>query len=266
MQRWCRLFRLANAQARSEVPFALWLFSFFPFRSGRNVLAGSWRGRGRVKGGGVVDRCLGHSSPPIPLALRGERPPPPLSARADLRPRRHVGPPSPPPAGGARRRGLPPDNFAHRAEVRKAVASDKEWQGKFISPVLPFLNKQHNEIVYLVPWCEIGKPSKEGGVYEMVTFQMKPGGPALWGQSFRAAINAHLNTGYTKLIGVFHTEYGLLNRVHVLWWNENPDSRAAGRHYAHEDARVVGAVRESVRFLESQQNMLLIPMPCSPLK
>lgn len=49
------------------------------------------------------------------------------------------------------------------------------------------------------------------GVYEWVTFQMKPGGPALWGEAFRAAINAHINTGYTKLIGVFHTEYGLLN-------------------------------------------------------
>jgi len=40
---------------------------------------------------------------------------------------------------------------------------------------------------------------------------MKPGGPALWGEAFRGAINAHINTGYTKLIGVFHTEYGLLN-------------------------------------------------------
>lgn len=49
------------------------------------------------------------------------------------------------------------------------------------------------------------------GVYEWVTFQMKPGGPALWGEAFQAAINAHINTGYTKLIGVFHTEYGLLN-------------------------------------------------------
>lgn len=49
------------------------------------------------------------------------------------------------------------------------------------------------------------------GVYEWVTFQMKPGGPALWGEAFQAAINAHINTGYTKLIGVFHTEYGFLN-------------------------------------------------------
>uniref|UniRef100_A0A8C4VJB0 NIPSNAP domain-containing protein n=1 Tax=Gopherus evgoodei TaxID=1825980 RepID=A0A8C4VJB0_9SAUR len=149
------------------------------------------------------------------------------------------------------------DNFVHRAEVRKALANDKEWQGKFLSP------NQMINLTFHGLYCCILFPS---GVYEMVTFQMKPGGPALWGQSFRAAINAHLNTGYTKLIGVFHTEYGLLNRVHVLWWNENPDSRAAGRHYAHEDARVVAAVRESVRFLESQQNMLLIPLPCSPLK
>ncbi|NXX94256.1 NPS3A protein, partial [Centropus bengalensis] len=104
------------------------------------------------------------------------------------------------------------------------------------------------------------------GVYEWVTFQMTPGGPALWGEAFQAAVNAHIHTGYTKLIGVFHTEYGFLNRVHVIWWNENPDQRAAGRHSAHEDARVVAAVRESVRFLEYQQNMLLTPLQCSPLK
>ncbi|XP_029861420.1 protein NipSnap homolog 3A isoform X1 [Aquila chrysaetos chrysaetos] len=158
------------------------------------------------------------------------------------------------------------DNFAHRTAVRHALANDKDWQGKFISPALPLIEKQHNEVAYLVPWCQLGKPPKEGGVYEWVTFQMKPGGPALWGEAFQAAINAHINTGYTKLIGVFHTEYGLLNTVHVIWWNESPDHRAAGRHSAHEDARVVAAVRDSVRFLESQKNVLLIPLQCSPLK
>ncbi|XP_048194355.1 protein NipSnap homolog 3A-like [Perognathus longimembris pacificus] len=54
--------------------------------------------------------------------------------------------------------------------------------------------------------------------------------------------------------------------VHVLWWNENADSRAAGRHRSHEDPRVVAAVRESVQYLESQQNILLIPTSFSPLK
>ncbi|XP_077201503.1 protein NipSnap homolog 3A-like [Paroedura picta] len=157
------------------------------------------------------------------------------------------------------------DSFAQRAAVRAALAKDQEWQEKYMSQMLPLLTKQKNEIAYLVPWCELGSPPKDG-VYELVTFQMKPGGPAVWGQSFKAAISTHLKSGYTKLIGVFHTEYGHLNRVHVLWWNESADSRASGRHRAHEDPRIVAAVRESVQFLESQRNFLLLPTGFSPLK
>ncbi|XP_010612627.1 protein NipSnap homolog 3A [Fukomys damarensis] len=157
------------------------------------------------------------------------------------------------------------DNFAHRTAVRKAVAKDKEWQEQFLIPNLALIDKQESEITYLVPWCQIERPAKEG-VYELATFQMKPGGPALWGDAFKRAIKAHVDLGYTKLVGVFHTEYGALNRVHVLWWHESADSRAAGRHQSHEDPRVVAAVRESVNYLESQQNMLLIPTSFSPLK
>ncbi|XP_012493995.1 PREDICTED: protein NipSnap homolog 3A-like [Propithecus coquereli] len=157
------------------------------------------------------------------------------------------------------------DNFAHRADVQKAVTKDKEWQEKFIITNLPLVDKQEIDITYLVPWCKLEKPPKEG-VYELAIFQMKPGGPALWGDAFKRAINAHVNLGYTKLVGVFHTEYGELNRVYVLWWNESADSRAAGRHQSHEDPRVVAAVRESVNYLVSQRNMLLIPASFSPLK
>ncbi|KAM5299824.1 protein NipSnap homolog 3A isoform 2-T2 [Ctenodactylus gundi] len=157
------------------------------------------------------------------------------------------------------------DNFAHRTAVRKALAEDKEWQEQFLIPNLSLIDSQENEITYLVPWCKIENPPKEG-VYELATFQMKPGGPALWGDAFKRSINAHVDLGYAKLVGVFHTEYGMLNRVYVLWWHESGDSRAAGRHRAHEDPRVVAAVRESVNYLESQQNVLLIPAPFSPLK
>ncbi|XP_059870387.1 protein NipSnap homolog 3A-like [Delphinus delphis] len=157
------------------------------------------------------------------------------------------------------------DNFAHQTEVRKTLANDKEWREQLLIPIMGITDKQESEITYLVPWCKLEKPPKEG-VYELVTFQMKPGGPALWGDAFKRAINAHVELGYSKLIGVFHTEYGALNRVHVLWWNESADSRAAGRHQSHEDPRVVAAVRESVNYLVSQQNMLLIPTSYSPLK
>ncbi|KAK3526533.1 hypothetical protein QTP70_030757 [Hemibagrus guttatus] len=104
------------------------------------------------------------------------------------------------------------------------------------------------------------------GVYELVSFQMKPGGPAVWGESFQGAVCTHAAPGYAHPVGVFHSEFGLLNRLHVLWWYESADHRAAVRHKAHSDARVVSAVRQSVSYLESQRNKLLFPCSYSPLK
>lgn len=71
------------------------------------------------------------------------------------------------------------------------------------------------------------------GVYELVIFQMKPGGPALWGDAFKRAINAHVNLGYSKLIGVFHTEYGALNRGMVV-------------HSLYETAKYIGELLSSL--------------------
>lgn len=49
-------------------------------------------------------------------------------------------------------------------------------------------------------------------MYELVSYQMCPGGPAVWGQDFQAAVTAHDAPGYAKLVGAFHSEFGQLNR------------------------------------------------------
>lgn len=71
---------------------------------------------------------------------------------------------------------------------------------------------------FLNIFCKILTFLPSLGVYELVTFQMKPGGPAVWGDTFKRAINAHAILGYSKLIGVFHTEYGTLNRGTVVYF------------------------------------------------
>ncbi|XP_030648516.1 protein NipSnap homolog 3A isoform X2 [Chanos chanos] len=158
------------------------------------------------------------------------------------------------------------DSYSQRAGVRAALAQDPNWIEQYISKAMPMLTSQDNEVTYLVPWCNIVKPPKENGVYELATYQMKPGGPAVWGEAFQAAVSTHSKPGYAHLVGVFHSEFGLLNRVHTLWWYDSPDQRAAIRHKAHGDPRVVAAVRESVVYLESQRNKLMFPTPFSPLK
>ncbi|KAJ8262099.1 hypothetical protein GJAV_G00162160 [Gymnothorax javanicus] len=157
------------------------------------------------------------------------------------------------------------DSYAQRAEAREALARNMEWMEDYIAKAIPMLASQDNEVAYLVPWCTVKKPPKKG-VYELSTFQMKPGGPAVWGHAFQGAVNVHASAGYSHLVGVFHTEFGTLNQVHVLWWFEDPDKRAAIRHKAHGDARVVSAVRESVKYLHSQRSKLLLPTCFSPLQ
>ncbi|XP_064193748.1 protein NipSnap homolog 3B-like [Anguilla rostrata] len=129
------------------------------------------------------------------------------------------------------------DSYAQRAGVRAALAKDPQWMEQYISKAMPMLTSQDNEVTYLVPWCGLQTPPTEGGAYELATFQMKPGGPAVWGESFQAAVSTHARPGYSHLVGVFHSEFGRLNRV-----------------------------RESVTYLESQSNKLLFPTPFSPLK
>ncbi|KAF6729201.1 NipSnap-like protein 3A [Oryzias melastigma] len=103
------------------------------------------------------------------------------------------------------------------------------------------LTSQDNEVTYLVPWSRLQKPPKEGGVYELASYRMRPGGPAVWGSAFQAAVCARDAPGYGKLLGAFHSEFGAQNQVHALWWYESADHRAEVRHKAHNDARVVAA-------------------------
>ena len=61
----------------------------------------------------------------------------------------------------------PIDNFAHRTEVQKALAKDKEWREQFLIPNLALTDKQESEITYLVPWCKLEKPPKDGKSFRL---------------------------------------------------------------------------------------------------
>uniref|UniRef100_A0A3B5M5K3 NIPSNAP domain-containing protein n=1 Tax=Xiphophorus couchianus TaxID=32473 RepID=A0A3B5M5K3_9TELE len=158
------------------------------------------------------------------------------------------------------------NSYSQRAAVRAALAQDPSWISEYICKALPLLTAQDNEVSYLVPWSRLKSPPQQGGVFELATFRMRPGGPAVWGGAFQAAMSAHDAPGYGKLLGAFHSEFGLLNRVHALWWFESADHRAECRHKAHTDARVVAAVRNSVAHLDSQRNQLMFPCTFSPMK
>uniref|UniRef100_A0A672P240 Nipsnap homolog 3A (C. elegans) n=1 Tax=Sinocyclocheilus grahami TaxID=75366 RepID=A0A672P240_SINGR len=147
--------------------------------------------------------------------------------------------------------------FTHRASVRAALAQDPKWIEQYISKAMLMLISQDNEVTY--PGAKFRSHPK----MELATFQMKPGGPAVWGRAFQAAVGTHTGSGYAHAIGVFHSEFGQLNQVHVLCCYESADQRAAIRHKSHDNARVVA---ESAAYLVSQKNKRMFPCAFSPIK
>lgn len=99
-------------------------------------------------------------------------------------------------------------------------------------------NQTNLLIHFLNIFCKIIIFLPTPGVYELVIFEMKPGGPPLWGNAFKRAINAHVDLGYSKLIGVFHTEYGALNRGTVV-------------HFFQKTAKYIGDLLSSLELFVS---------------
>ncbi|KAM9795345.1 protein NipSnap homolog 3A [Neosynchiropus ocellatus] len=158
------------------------------------------------------------------------------------------------------------DSFSQRASARAALAKDPTWVSEYLSVAIPMLTSQDNEVTSLLPWSRPHMPPQEGGVYELVSFQMRPGGSAVWGDSLRSMVASRDAAGYGKLLGVFHTDVGLQNRVHALWWFESADRRADLRQRFLSDPGVKAAVRDCVVHLEVQKNKLMFPCSFSPLK
>ncbi|CAB1325489.1 unnamed protein product, partial [Coregonus sp. 'balchen'] len=92
------------------------------------------------------------------------------------------------------------------------VFHDPNWIEEYISKAMPMLTSQDNEVTYLPPWSKVERPPKEGGVYELASFQMRLGSPAVWGEAFQAAVSAHAAGGHAHLVGVFHSEFGRINK------------------------------------------------------
>ncbi|XP_026312054.1 protein NipSnap homolog 3A isoform X2 [Piliocolobus tephrosceles] len=98
-----------------------------------------------------------------------------------------------------------------------------------------------------------GPRQYDGTFYEFRTYYLKPSKMNAFMENLKKTI--HLRTAHSELVGFWSIEFGgrmnkvfhIWKYVHVLWWNESADSRAAGRHKSHEDPRVVAAEKITIR-------------------
>ncbi|XP_072315726.1 protein NipSnap homolog 3A [Eucyclogobius newberryi] len=151
------------------------------------------------------------------------------------------------------------ESFTQRAAVRSLLAKDPDWLEQYISKAIPMLTKQNNEVAHLLPWQPLQAPAKEGGVFDLQRFHIRPKGWGLCGRGLKDYVQSQHSPGLCQVIGTFSNYIGQNNIVQVLWWFKSPD------HWAEARGRCQTALN-AVQHLESVTNKLLFPLQFSPMK
>uniref|UniRef100_H2YX53 NIPSNAP domain-containing protein n=1 Tax=Ciona savignyi TaxID=51511 RepID=H2YX53_CIOSA len=159
------------------------------------------------------------------------------------------------------------DNLQHRASVRKELSQNEEWIGKYFTNLCTMMISQENSTMYMPFWCDtVNSSPKQNGIYELMTYTMVMGGPVIWGKQLRATVESHKRLGYSDLVGVWYTDIGDHNTVHVLWRHDSYDSRRIGREKAHGDAVVINKVRDNFRNVTKHSSVIMLPTPWSTIQ
>jgi hypothetical protein len=103
--------------------------------------------------------------------------------------------------------------------------------------------------------------------YEMRTYTLKPGTLNQYMELFNKE-GAPIITKYLPMAGYFYREVGsCLNQIIHIWRYETQDQRMELRKALYQDeVWTKEFLPKLMPFVEKQENTILIPFECSPLK
>ncbi|XP_041455399.1 protein NipSnap homolog 3A-like isoform X2 [Lytechinus variegatus] len=158
------------------------------------------------------------------------------------------------------------DCFAHRTGVRAALAKDDIWQSSYFSKAVHMMDAQDNASGMLLPWKPLqDKPLKEGGIYELRSYVIKPGGLDNMKTRIMMRDEFYSSNGCGKLIGAWMGDIGHVNMFYSLWNFVSADKRLEARtDFLQSDACKSLSPNE---FLTTEmRSKIMTANPFSPLK
>jgi hypothetical protein len=156
------------------------------------------------------------------------------------------------------------ESYAHRAEVRRALGADAEWQAAYMRPMLPMLVAQQNAVLNKFPWAPVTRPGKAGGAYELRQYTARAGTLGAWQAAFKNGFAAR--SAYSMPVFMGFSEFGALNQIVHLWHYASLDDRIAVRTRALADPQWPKTVAETAEFLQTMNSKVLVPTSWSPLQ
>ncbi|KAH3784819.1 protein NipSnap homolog 3A-like [Dreissena polymorpha] len=140
------------------------------------------------------------------------------------------------------------DSLQHRAEVRQKLAGDPAWIGNYFSKILPWLQRQENDVLACLPGTDV-KEAPGKGVYELQHVTWSPDPP------HAASLVKNLARPGATLLGSW---YAALSKPYLGWllWH----------HIDLDNVHKTALKTDETNKFYVIQSKVLTPTPWSPLK
>jgi len=147
-------------------------------------------------------------------------------------------------------------------EEREIIGQAARKTGKWPPNTHEFIITQESKIVQLAPFSPPIEERKLGNLYEFRTYTYRPGTMPTVLERFGDVMAAR--TKISPLVMAGHTVIGPLNQYIHVWAYKDGGER--DRLRAEASKTVKGWPPQTREFLVKQENMLMVPAACSPLK
>ncbi|KAF8641007.1 hypothetical protein AX17_000652 [Amanita inopinata Kibby_2008] len=154
------------------------------------------------------------------------------------------------------------ENYSGYDETNRLVAESKHLDA--YKAMLPYITSRSSQLNQEFAFFPTAPPHAQGGIFELRSYQLKPGTLLEWESTWRRGIEARRK--FVAPVGAWFSQVGRLHQVHHMWQYPNLGARKAMREKAWQLdgwAETVSKTSQLAKFMDS---FILVPLPFSPLK
>jgi len=154
------------------------------------------------------------------------------------------------------------ENYAGYDRSSKLIMeSEHDSRRRDLLPMLATRSLQLNQEFAFLP---SSPPRSKGGIFELRTYQLKPGALLEWEGAWRKGIEARRK--FVEPVGAWFSHVGRLHQVHHLWQYPDLQSRKETREAAWQVDGWSDTVHKTAQLAEHMDAFILTPTDYSPLK
>ncbi|KAH8835571.1 hypothetical protein DL96DRAFT_1574778 [Flagelloscypha sp. PMI_526] len=145
-----------------------------------------------------------------------------------------------------------------------ALLRESKHHTEEYNAMLPFLNERSMHLAQEFAFLPTLPPRSQGGIFELRSYQLKPGALLEWENAWRAGIEARRK--FIEPVGAWFSQIGRLHNVYHLWQYESLEARKEAREQAWQIEGWHRTVSKTSMLAKHMDSYILRALPWSPLR